>query len=365
MKKALIAFFAFFAIATINSCKKSIDSNRGQANSTVITANVNAWLEKQKNPNKPNRSNNVETLKAHLNFAAMHEEKDERGSTLVIPIDNEFRSLAKLSNESTLNLVAVLNKDGSIRDVQVAVYTPAKDQHISELPDNTFHNIFHTAKDITDGQYWFLTPAGTQLYRLEYKNGRMSTEGLVTNNSATSSKQANGVRANTITCTDWVLETTFFDSEGNVTLVITEPLGTTCGDECDNGMFMSLCGSSNNNGGSGGGGGGNETAYHYAKNYTHTWLVANINNLGIYMTNYFTVEDDYFLTAIGFGPVGKSISDTTTKVEKVYAFVQINGDWTEGYTTCIARLTYANDPDNPVTLPEGSRNWTVPQIKNP
>lgn len=339
------------------SCKKDITQSPSPNEDNKI-ASINAYLTKLQNPNQPNRSNNIETLKAHLNYSAMHEEEDIRGSSLVIPIDDDFRSFAKFSDESILNLVASLNKDGSIRNVHVVAYTPTKNIHISKLPQNTFHNILHTAKDITDGRYLFLSPAGTKQYELEYKGGSLVASGEFTINPGKGAVATNGVRTNA-TCINWYLVTTYYDSYGNIVGQSSEYVGTTC-DGCDNLSYQSLCST-------GDGGSGTPAGYHYAKNYTRTWLVVNLNDLGIYKTNTFTIEDDYFITGIGFGAISKSNTDPTEAIVKqVEAYAEINANgYTEAYTRCTPKIAYPSDPNSFTILQAGSRNWNVPQIKNP
>lgn len=339
------------------SCKKDITQSPFSIEDNKV-ASINAWLTKLQNPKQPNRSNNIEILKTHLKYSAMHEEEDIRGSSLVIPIDDDFRSFAKFSNGSILNLVASLNKDGSIRNVHVVAYTPTKDIHISKLPQNTFHNILHTAKDITDGRYLFMSPAGTKQYELDYNGGALAASREYTTNPGKGAVTTNGVHTNA-TCIDWYLVTTYYDSNGNIVAQSSDYVGTTC-DGCDNISYESLCST-------GDGGGGVSAGYHYAKNYTKTWLVVNLNDLGIYKTNYFTIEDDYFITGIGFGPIGKSNTDPTDAiVEQVEAWAEINANgYAEAYTRCTPKIAYPSDPTNFTILQAGSRNWNVSQIKNP
>lgn len=185
----------------------------------------------------------------------------------------------------------------------------------------------------------------------------MASEGLFTKGKPTNALvQKNGVRGNAITCTNWYLVTTQYFN-GDIVGVTSEYVGTTCVG-CDGGMYESLC--------QGGESGGETPMIHYAKKYNRTWLVANINDLGIYKTNTFTIEDDYFIIALGFGPISKSDTDPSNAlVEQVAAYAQTSADYTLAYTTCTAKITYPTDPDLPLILPEGSRNWTVPEIKNP
>lgn len=166
MKKTIQQMLLMLGVSVIVffSCEK--ESTQSVVNERMSSL-VNTWLVKQQNPNRPNRSKNIQTLMANLNFSELENIKYERGSTIVIPIDNEFRTLAKISDASILNLVLLVNKDGSIRGGHVAVYTATKDHQVTKLPATTFHNILHTAENVTDGQYRFLTPAGTKEYQLE------------------------------------------------------------------------------------------------------------------------------------------------------------------------------------------------------
>ncbi len=335
------------------SCKKDLIHSDG--NDQKI-ASITAWLLKQENPNKPNRSKNIETLKAHLIFAAMHEENDLRGSTVVIPIDNTFRLLAKMSDESILNLVALLNKDGSIRNVHVAVYVPSKNKHVSELPKNTFHNIFHTGTDITDGQYRFLSPAGSKQYQLEYKSGLLAAAGHFTRNPSSGAIKTTSIHANTLTCSNVYLVTTYY-VDGNEIGSDEQYIGFTC-DGCDNDMYESLCGSDDEEGG-----GGGSNVYEYVKMYTKTWQVYNVNDTtSIYDTETFRIEDDSFVTGVSYGtpqvthqPYGSTFAYSTGTGTLAFDY-----SWVTIYRN--TSITYSADPA-PIAY-NGQQTWTVPQIKN-
>ena len=358
MKNRLQKVIIQLCIITIlfYSCKKDLTYSEGN---DLKIVSINAWLTKQENSKQPNRSNNIEILKKYLRFSEMHEDFDKRGSTLVIPIDTIFRTIGKMELGSILNLVALINKDGTIRDAFVAVYTPTKDQSISTLPKNTFNNIFHTAKDITDGKYRFLSPAGTRRYEVEYRNGYLYSEGRISKTSAavlvhgTAAITLNDVKTNSV-CIDWYLVTTYYYADGTSTQT-SEYEGTTC-DGCDNGMYESLCPND---------GGGTTPEMHVAKIYNRTWLFCVENDLGLYKTNSFTIDDDYFIVGLGFGPIGKSNTDPTNAVvEEIIATATASADFTLAFTYCKAKITYPADPSNPIVR-DGSRDWTVPSIKNP
>ena len=230
MKKLLSLFL--ITLVAASSCKKDLAYSEGNEKIALI----NAFLTQQQNSSPPNLSNKIATLQKHLVFSDMHEEENERGSTLVIPIDNEFRSLANIAGESILNLVSLVNKDGTIKNMYVAIYSPSKNIQFSQLPHNTFHNIFHTASDIEDGKYQFLTPAGIRQYELEYKNGYLYSEGRISKglnsnlipNNATTKSTSNITRLGAQGCIDWYLVTTIRDESGQIIDQYEVYLGTTC-----------------------------------------------------------------------------------------------------------------------------------------
>jgi hypothetical protein len=127
-KKTLLSLFLITLVAA-SSCKKDLAYSEGNEKIALI----NAFLTQQQNSSPPNLSNKIATLQKHLVFSDMHEEENESGSTLVIPIDNEFRSLANIAGESILNLVSLVNKDGTIKNMYVAIYSPSKNIQFSQF----------------------------------------------------------------------------------------------------------------------------------------------------------------------------------------------------------------------------------------
>ena len=336
------------------SCKK--ESTHSVVNEQMITS-VHTWLDKQQNPNKPNRSNNIKTLKTHLNLAAMEEIKYARGSTVVIPIDNEFRTFAKISEGSILNLVVLVNKDGSIRNAHVAIYTAPKDQQVTELAATTFHNIFHTAENVTDGQYRFLSPAGTKEYQLEYKNGRMSSEGRFTTNPKNGGAvQTNGVRVNSISCIDWYLVTTYY-SNGVQVNQTSEYLGRTCVG-CDNSEYEMLCGADEVSGV-----GSILEVYEYAKEHFKAWAAEQLNDTAtVWAFVTFTTEFNTYFTHMRIGtPSACSNCPSNITYQHTHNSGNISSGLTSASTTVTGGLTYSDNPELSRQINK-TKNWAYSDL---
>ncbi|MCX6263260.1 MAG: hypothetical protein NTZ47_01790 [Bacteroidetes bacterium] len=359
-QKTLLSLFLITLVAA-SSCKKDLAYSEGNEKKIAL---VNDFLAKQQNSTPTNLSNNIVTLQKHLVFSDMHEEENERGSTLVIPIDNEFRSLANISGESILNLVSLVNKDGTIKNMYVAIYSPIKKIQRSQLPQNTFHNIFHTASDIQDGKYRFLTPAGTRQYELEYKNGYLYSEGRISKgpssnliqSNATTKVTSNITRLSGSGCIDWYLVTTIRDWSGKIIDQYEEFVGSTCG-PCGDGSFESLCSSEADG----------KVGVPIAGKYTKLWQaivepLTEDDGFGIYKPIEFTVESELFCTNLGLsGDITASNSAPKgLKIEQTHAEGSLTYAGDKATTTLKVVLSYANDPV--LRNRTGYRTWSVAQM---
>lgn len=349
----LCYFLVFLAFI---SCKKSAEINAPNP----YTSKVNSWLERQKN-SAQNDVTRIELLQAHLNFGAIREEEGGRNEKLlIIPIDNEYKKKRRIDEQVDANLLVFINTSGNIRKAHIVLYTPETGQVQTHVPDNAFHNIMTTATNVPDGKYMFCNLSAVRNYQLKYHDGILREEGLVQKGNPKSGSVGAFAVKRPLTCYLVFLVTTYYDDHGYQTGV-TEEFLFSYGD----------CGGAGQPGENqipqpedpGGGGGSVEYEYSYAKKYSKLWMVANLNDLGIYKVNTFTIEDDYFITGMGFGAIAKSNNDSTNAfLEEVSAFGQISISFTEAYTSCTARITYPFEPE-PVTV-TGSKNWTVSTIKN-
>jgi len=365
-KKTLLSLFLITLVAA-SSCKKDLAYSEGNEKIALI----NAFLTQQQNSSPPNLSNKIATLQKHLVFSDMHEEENESGSTLVIPIDNEFRSLANIAGESILNLVSLVNKDGTIKNMYVAIYSPSKNIQFSQLPHNTFHNIFHTASDIQDGKYQFLTPAGIRQYELEYKNGYLYSDGRISKglnsnlipNNATTKSTSNITRLGAQGCIDWYLVTTIRDESGQIIDQYEVYLGTTCPSWFDE-SFVSLCSWIDESAG-----GGGWLPLPIARKYTKLWQaivepLTEDDGFGIYKPIEFTVESELFCTNLGLsGDITASNSAPKgLKIEQTHAEGSLTYAGDKATTTLKVVLSWADNPT--LRYRTGSRTWSVAQMIN-
>ena len=243
------------------ACKKEISSN---SSNKGIIVKVNSWLDQQKNPAQPMKAGNIEALRNNLDYSKLQiEESGENEQILVIPVNESFKILKNIDQNTIPNLVLILSKDQNIRKGNVVLFIPENDKHYSAVPKNTFHDILNTGDVKTDGLFRFLSVTGRWEYQLDYKNGKLKSFGLI--KPKNSSGEAS--RTNTLTCTDWYLVVDWYDLYGNYVESTYEFISESCND-CDNPMYQSLCPDA-------GGGGGTNYEYEYEASREQNWTVYN------------------------------------------------------------------------------------------
>ncbi|HVT85932.1 MAG TPA: hypothetical protein VHD35_12080 [Chitinophagaceae bacterium] len=152
-------------------------------------------------------------------------------------------------------MVLIIDKSGNIRKGNVVLFKPDNVTTNTKVPDNTFHDIFNTGTVSSNGLFQFLSVDGQWKYQLGYKDGSLISFGLI--KPKNDSNDVVG-RLTTI-CIDWYLVTTYYYADGS-TEQTSEYVGTTCSEDCTDGMYASIC----PDGSSGGGGWGNDSDFEYA-----------------------------------------------------------------------------------------------------
>jgi hypothetical protein len=146
------------------------------------------------------------------------------------------------------NLVLILTKTGNIRMGNIILYIPKNGKKISEIPGNTFYEIFNTGTPSCDGQFRFLSVLGRWLSQVEYENEKLYSFGRIQSDSNANALHNGTERANVL-CIDWYLVTTYYEN-GIQVYQTREYVGTTCYG-CDDPTIMSLCPDDSNSGSEG------------------------------------------------------------------------------------------------------------------
>jgi hypothetical protein len=122
----------------------------------------------------------VDQLMKNLDYAHMTQEysEGEHETLLIVPIGNEFKDSWHFDSRSVLNLVAIVNATGTIRKVNIVMFTPEQNQRtIDVLPYNTLNSVLNTGEKVAvNGQFKFLTVGGKWIYQLDYKDCKLAAE---------------------------------------------------------------------------------------------------------------------------------------------------------------------------------------------
>ena len=229
-------------ITFLCSCKKEISENYSP--NIEVIKKINTWLDKQKTGLKQFKSENIDLLKKNLTYSNLRIEKSDAGEQIVIvPISEEFKQKKINDKGSIPNLVVILDRSDNVRWGSVILFKPDT-PGVTKVSDNVFYNLFNTGNVNCNGQFQFLSPAGFWLFQLNYKDGALKSCGQIEQGSAPTTT----ARLNTI-CIDWYLVTSYY-LDGILVYQTREYVGQTCSDDCNNGLYQSLC----PDGGGGGGG---------------------------------------------------------------------------------------------------------------
>ena len=250
------------------SCQKETIKN--EPNDQLVSK-INSWLDSRKPLQKQTQAENVELLKANLEFSNLRIEQSREGEKIiVIPVNENFKTIKNLDKASIPNLVLVLDKMGNVRKGNLVLFYPQDGQVYSKVPDNTFYNILNTSKPECNGKFKYLSVTGKRLHELEYENGHLKYFGYATDSSM---NQRNG-RINTF-CVDWYWVYTWYDEWGNIWSQSQEYYTTTCqGEDCEDPYNAMLCPMDN----SSGGGTGVSGDWEFAVSRPWKWDVGSTSN---------------------------------------------------------------------------------------
>ncbi|HEY2722353.1 MAG TPA: hypothetical protein VGI82_11540 [Chitinophagaceae bacterium] len=247
MKKRILLSLRFALLmgsVLIYSCRREVPKTETANNSTI--AKINLWLDRQKQHQPANKIENIELVRNNLSFPGMHYERSENGELLlIIPISEKFKSIAGVDNNSIPCFTLFIDRYGNISNGNVVLYAPG-DISITEIPRNSFYDIFNTGQPRANGRFQFLAVNGAPQYLLNYKDGRLISSGIYK-----FKKDSTAAGKTTATqCTAWYLVTDFYDSQGHIVNETWEYLYTTCSGQCGSGKFASFCAGDDGGGGS-------------------------------------------------------------------------------------------------------------------
>lgn len=252
---------------SLTSCHKDMPT-QNNASLSVLTAKINAWLDKQKqgiansstqpiqvranavetknNSSVAVKNNNIDLLKSNLDYdAAIQSQISKKNDYILVPIKDAVKKLKHVDQSASLHLVLITDKGGNIISGNIVCYLPKDGKAKGDSSANIVANIFKGKIPSDSGMIRFMSVTGRWSHQFEFKKGQMTSWGAITSknlNNPNSSKAANSI------CIDWYLVTTYYYSDGS-TYQTSEYVGQTCGDDCDNPGYQSLC-----PGGDGGGG---------------------------------------------------------------------------------------------------------------
>jgi len=158
----LIATYILFIFCIcFYSCKKDISALNSNFD---IAEKVTTWLNSQKSiaktqrsSSKSNKDANIDLLNQNLDFdKAITEVLDKDLNYLIIPIKEEIKQKKNLQNNSTLILMLIMDKIGTIKAGDIVYYLPGDGKQLNTFSANTFQNIFKYKEVTHDGTFRFL-----------------------------------------------------------------------------------------------------------------------------------------------------------------------------------------------------------------
>lgn len=249
MRKVLfLNFILLIFIQILNSCQKNLEKfETASPLKGEMKIKINLWLDKQKVESQPNKMANIELLKNSLSFDNLKIDKSNNGEKIVvIPIEDKFKTNKDVDKNSSVSLVVILDSSEHVRKGNLVIYVPDQSEINNSLPENTFYNIYNTARVKSKGLFKFLSVSGKLLFQLKYKNENLYSFGLIQSKENKKGKSDMILRENA-TCIDWFLVTTYYYSDGT-TSQTSEYVGRTC-TGCDDPTIQSLCPEWGNGGG--------------------------------------------------------------------------------------------------------------------
>lgn len=261
-------FIFFVTVLFLSSCKKDISSDYS---SPELSMKVNSWLDKQKqkdmtqetliaqsssvetktSDSDSKKNENIDMLKANLEYDARVQSEISRNyNYIIIPIKDEIKIKKKVEKSATLSLVLITDKSDNIISGSIACYLPKDRKPRGYVGVQTIADVYKGKASTDSGMIKFMDVTGRRLHEIGFKKGRISSYGEI------KSKNTNQTKVSNISeCTDWYLNTTYYDEYYNIIEQTSEYIGTTC-TGCNSGEYGSPCPGAGG-GGSGGSGGNN------------------------------------------------------------------------------------------------------------
>ncbi len=182
----------FTAMLLFNSCQKRSAGSMSDVEKTEqIIEKVETWLDKQKATVPTAESANIELLKQNLDYTQHRFEKlNGNKDLLIIPIKEAFKVEKNVDREIISNLVLALDKTENIENAKMVFFKPKTPQ--SQVPENTFHNIYNNKPVELDGEVKFLSVGGRFIYSMGFSDGKISSYGRHTTKPSSITKQVPG-----------------------------------------------------------------------------------------------------------------------------------------------------------------------------
>ncbi len=178
MKKNVLLYAAalVFSFFLLSSCKKNIGTN---PEIQAYERNITAWIDAKVDSNASGLAYAAD-MKKSLDYEHMQVEPSASNEKIVIiPFKEAFLQSRKADPGQLGNLVVLVNSADNIRKINIVLFKPDADKKISALPENTFYDIFNTAKVKANGTFNFLDINGKLQYQLGYRDGKMRSSGTV------------------------------------------------------------------------------------------------------------------------------------------------------------------------------------------
>lgn len=242
MKARLLLSTGALALSSLffSSCKKNLTPD---FESKVYQEKINKWVDSKVVSNTSGQAYST-AMKQNLDYAHMHiESSTENEKIVVIPIKDAFLQSRGVTAGTLGNLVVLMKATDDIRQANIALFKPDEGTQSGTLPENTFQNIFNTAKVNVNGTFRFLDLNGHLQYQLGYKNGKMISAGTVQRKTMDEYRKAqvNGsfgvsspgkgnVQANDITCEYYFLIIDWYNSAGQYVYTSWSLIGSNCYD---------------------------------------------------------------------------------------------------------------------------------------
>jgi hypothetical protein len=262
--KQLLASLFIAAPLLFTACKKQAGDETNPT-AELLRTKVTTWLEKQKTTAPTNKAALLQSLSENLDWQKMTVEKYKNsGNLVVLPVLDAFKT-NRHAEPGSLVYLLLQTEANDISKASLCIFKPAPGQLVTDLPANTFSQLFNEEDIAVSGKFKMLTVTGNLRYEVTTKDGKFNSFGYLKPGN-----EANGA-SHTATegCTDWYIVTTIYVN-GTPVSQTSEYVGTTCDNSCNDPDLASLCP------GDGGGGSGTDIIFEYSLTHHTNWKVMDI-----------------------------------------------------------------------------------------